>query len=54
MSYKIAIDKDYLKSDIIDPLARLYGEIESTGKLTSVEELEVILVKLNKAFNEVN
>lgn len=54
MNDKITLDRAYLKDDILSPLADLYGEIESTGKLAELDELEVILVKLNKTLKEAN
>jgi len=54
MNNKITLDKAFLKDDIISPLANLYGEIESTGKVADTEELEVILVKLNNSLKAAN
>ena len=54
MDNNVTMARDYLKNDILDPLARLYGELESTGKITCQEELEVVLVKLNKAVKQAN
>lgn len=54
MSDKITLDRAYLKDDILSPLAALYGEIESTGKVADMDELEVVLVKLNKTLKEAN
>jgi len=49
MNEKITLDRGFLRDDIISPLASLYGEIETTGRVADAEELEVILVKLSKA-----
>jgi hypothetical protein len=45
---KITLDRTFLKDDIIDTLAALYGEIESTGKIADTDELEVIIEKLKQ------
>ena len=54
MSDKITLDRVYLRDDILSPLAALYGEIESTGRVADMDELEVVLVKLNKTLKEAN
>ena len=48
MNDKITLDRAFLRDDIINPLASLYGEIEATGKVEDTEELEVVLAKLNE------
>ncbi len=54
MNSKITLDRTYLKDDILRPLAALYGEIESTGKVADTQELEVVLVKLNNSLKAAN
>jgi hypothetical protein len=44
----ITIDKNWLQDEIINPLARIYGELEDIVGGLSVEELEVVITKLNE------
>jgi len=54
MNDKITLDRDFFENDIINPLACILGEVEDTLDEVYVEELEVVLIKLNNAVKQAN
>jgi len=52
MNDKITLDRGFLEDDIINPLTRIFCEIEDTLDGVYVEELEVVLAKLNETLKK--
>jgi len=44
----VPIPRATLRDEIISPLTHIYGELESNGTVSNIEDLEIVIFKLNQ------